>query len=219
MLEESSQRNDFIKRLIIANKDNIILAKLFTEFIEKYQYILEDIGVVRILETYFIDEPLELTHRALSETLKDAVPQLKEAIYGDANRESMHQSWTGALHEIFNDENNRKECPLNENDETVFQRKIDSLLLFAGIQQNSHRNGEIAVVGSLLSKLPNLANLTRTCEIFGVKELTIPTKKILDDSNYTSVTVTAEKWLPLIEVTERDLPNYLRVKKSNGYTV
>ena len=81
------------------------------------------------------------------------------------------------------------------------------------------RVGDLIVVGSLVSKMPNLANLTRSSEIFGVKELTIPSKKILTDQNFTSVTVTAEKWLPLVDVAPENIGLYIRMKKKEGYSV
>jgi len=52
--------------------------------------------------------------------------------------------------------------------------------------------GDLIVVASLLDKIPNIAHLTRTCEIFGCRELIIPSKKILQDEQYKAVSVSAE---------------------------
>jgi tRNA guanosine-2'-O-methyltransferase len=77
----------------------------------------------------------------------------------------------------------------------------------------------MCVVASLLTKLPNLANLTRTSEVLGISELVIPDKNILNDPIYTKVTVTAEKWIPIIECTEQNLPLFLKMKRENGFSV
>ena len=69
------------------------------------------------------------------------------------------------------------------------------------------------VVATLLEKVPNFGHLTRTCEIFGAKELVFPSKKILEDETYTAVSVTAEKHIPIVEVKEAYLMNYLLLKK------
>lgn len=77
----------------------------------------------------------------------------------------------------------------------------------------------MCVVASLLTKLPNLANLTRTCEVLGIGELVIPNKRILKNKQYTNVTVTAEKWIPIVECNEDNLPLFLKMKRENGFTV
>jgi tRNA G18 (ribose-2'-O)-methylase SpoU len=41
--------------------------------------------------------------------------------------------------------------------------------------------GDLIVVATLLAKIPNFGHLSRTCEIFGAKELVFPSKKILED--------------------------------------
>jgi len=74
--------------------------------------------------------------------------------------------------------------------------------------------GDLIIVATLLEKVPNFGHLTRTCEIFGVRELVFPSKKILDDDGYQAVSVTAEKHIPILEVKESYLMNYLLLKKS-----
>jgi len=83
------------------------------------------------------------------------------------------------------------------------------------------RNEEpsMIVVATLLDKIPNFANLTRTCEVFGVTQLVVPSIKILEDEAFKTISVTAEKWLPMIEVKEKDLMEYLKFKKLSGYTL
>ena len=79
--------------------------------------------------------------------------------------------------------------------------------------------GELIVVATLIDKIPNLANLTRTCEIFGVSELVIPNKEIMNDENFKNIAVTAEKWIQLIEIKEYELLSFLILKKNLGFKV
>ena len=42
--------------------------------------------------------------------------------------------------------------------------------------------------------------LARTCEIFGVSELVLSNIKVLEEKQFQSLSVTAEKWLTIKEV-------------------
>jgi len=78
---------------------------------------------------------------------------------------------------------------------------------------------DIIIVATLLEKVPNFANLTRTCEIFSVAQLVVPNIKIMEDEGFKAIAVTAERWLNMIEVKENQLAEYLQYKKMCGYTV
>jgi len=71
--------------------------------------------------------------------------------------------------------------------------------------RNKENKSELIVVATLVEKLPNLANLTRTCEVFGVDQLVINNKNIMNDDTFKHITVTAHKWMPMIEVVESNL--------------
>ena len=45
-----------------------------------------------------------------------------------------------------------------------------------------------------------LSGLCRTCEIFGVSEYVMGNIKFLNDRNFETLSVTAQKWLPITEV-------------------
>jgi len=77
----------------------------------------------------------------------------------------------------------------------------------------------LIVVASLIDKVPNLAGLARTGEIFQIEELVVPSRKIERDPVFQQIAVSAEKWLPLSEVIEEDLPGFLLDKKREGYTL
>ncbi|KAI8988894.1 hypothetical protein BDB01DRAFT_719270 [Pilobolus umbonatus] len=116
---------------------------------------------------------------------------------------------------------------VNSSSEEVFQKKImpweimletDMDLTKNLVKKNRKRN-QLIVVASLIDRLPNLAGLCRTCEIFNASELVLPSLKMKDDPGFTTVSVASEKWMPMSEVTENDLPAYLQNKKKEGYTL
>ena len=84
---------------------------------------------------------------------------------------------------------------------------------------NGRQRQSVLVCASLVDKVPNLAGLARTCEIFGLEGLTIPSKKLMNQPLFTQISVTAEKWVPVHEVTEEGMRPYLISCKRAGYTI
>jgi tRNA G18 (ribose-2'-O)-methylase SpoU len=58
----------------------------------------------------------------------------------------------------------------------------------------------LTLVASLIDKGTNLGGISRTCEIFNVKELVIGSLKYMEDKTFQSLSVTSEKWLNIKEV-------------------
>jgi len=77
----------------------------------------------------------------------------------------------------------------------------------------------LIVIASLIDKAPNLAGLCRTCEIFNCQALCLPNVKITKDQAFQSMSVTAEKWLPLREVPKTVLRDYLLSLRRQGYAL
>lgn len=65
-----------------------------------------------------------------------------------------------------------------------------------GTHRDSHR-----AVYFVIALLVNFPGLCRTCEIFGVSRLVVPSKRILEDKRFTALSVTSEKWIPIEEVS------------------
>lgn len=63
---------------------------------------------------------------------------------------------------------------------------------------------------SLIDKIPNLAGLARTSEIMNASSLIIPNAAVTTNDEFKGISVTSEKWLPIYEVKEKDLLNYLK---------
>ncbi|KAJ3152935.1 hypothetical protein HK101_001777, partial [Irineochytrium annulatum] len=86
------------------------------------------------------------------------------------------------------------------------------------VQIKKQRN-PLIIVATLVSKPPNIGGLCRTCEIFNAELLVVGNIKIKEDPTFTSTCVTADQWMPMLEVREPDLTDYLLAKKAEGYAL
>ncbi|XP_017131810.1 uncharacterized protein LOC108148980 [Drosophila elegans] len=78
---------------------------------------------------------------------------------------------------------------------------------------------ELIVVASLIDKLPNLGGLARTCEVLGVKTLILGLKSQAEKSDFTNLSMTAEKTLSIVEVKPETLAEFLLDKQMEGYKI
>ena len=110
-----------------------------------------------------------------------------------------------------------------------FQRKIlpiDALdLAIRSINEQHLHNAagkqkqKLVVCATLVDKVPNLAGLARTCEIFSASTLVMPNVQIRKQDDFKSISASAEGWIDLEEVKEGDLLGWLHQKKSEGYSI
>ncbi|OVA14952.1 tRNA/rRNA methyltransferase [Macleaya cordata] len=75
------------------------------------------------------------------------------------------------------------------------------------------------VVASLLDRIPNLAGLARTCEVFKTAGLAVADASVVNDKQFQLISVTAEKWVPIIEVPVSSLKVFLEKKKREGFSI
>jgi len=75
----------------------------------------------------------------------------------------------------------------------------------------------LIVIATLVDKMPNLAGLCRTCEIFNCEALCLPNARVVQDQAFKSMSVTAEKWLPIKEVPRASVRAYLLMLRQRGY--
>uniref|UniRef100_A0A8C3CKX6 tRNA (guanosine(18)-2'-O)-methyltransferase TARBP1 n=1 Tax=Cairina moschata TaxID=8855 RepID=A0A8C3CKX6_CAIMO len=80
-------------------------------------------------------------------------------------------------------------------------------------------NSRLIVVASLIDKPTNLGGLCRTSEIFGASALVVGSLHYVQDKQFQHLSVSAEQWLPLVEVKPSQLVDYLQQKKTEGYTI
>ncbi|KAJ9556344.1 hypothetical protein OSB04_010958 [Centaurea solstitialis] len=97
-------------------------------------------------------------------------------------------------------------------DQTLRARSVAMEKLKAGRQQ-------IILVASLIDRVPNLAGLARTCEVFKAASLVVDNTNILQDKQFQLISVTAEKWVPIIEVPVSNVKGFLEKKKQEGYSI
>ncbi|CAI9292192.1 unnamed protein product [Lactuca saligna] len=97
-------------------------------------------------------------------------------------------------------------------DEAIRARHVGMDKLKSGRQQ-------IILVASLLDRVPNLAGLARTCEVFKAASLVIDNANILHDKQFQLISVTAEKWVPIIEVPVSNVKGFLEKKKGEGFSI
>ncbi|KAJ1255216.1 hypothetical protein BS78_K277800 [Paspalum vaginatum] len=104
-----------------------------------------------------------------------------------------------------------------EEDDQVFNLALEARLHAAETIKQSRQ--ELIVVASLVDRIPNLAGLTRTCEVFRAAGLVVADKSILQDKQFRLISVTAEKWVPVTEVPVDSVKSYLERKRGEGYSV
>ena len=204
-------------KIMERNKENVVLSKLFEEVMGRYNSIVTELNLLGLLRSRFVGERLEIVHNYVCDQFKEVSLQGTIRSLDDSSTTRPDQACLEALASIYSE----MEQEVQGEESSIFQRKIDNVLSIFPVGESSRvqRPSEIVIVASLLQKLPNLANLTRTCEIFGAKELVIPSKSILKDQEFLSVTVTAEKWLPFVECPPEKLAQLLRMYKDSGYSV
>lgn len=96
---------------------------------------------------------------------------------------------------------------------TVVQSRITAMETMRGSRQ------PIILVASLLDRIPNLAGLARTCEVFKAAGLAIADASIVQDKQFQLISVTAEKWVPLMEVPVSSMKLFLEKKKREGFSI
>lgn len=78
---------------------------------------------------------------------------------------------------------------------------------------------QLIVVASLIDKLPNLAGLARTSEVFHLHSLVVPDASIVKEAQFQSISVSANLWMPIEEVPEVELQGWLAHKSAQGWTL
>ncbi|XP_020547413.1 uncharacterized protein LOC105155957 isoform X2 [Sesamum indicum] len=98
---------------------------------------------------------------------------------------------------------------------------LDQLLHSRGliVEKLKARRQQIILLASLIDRIPNLAGLARTCEVFRAAALAVADKSILNDKQFQLISVTAEKWVPVLEVPVGSMKAFLDKKKQEGFAI
>ncbi|CAH2353886.1 tRNA (guanosine(18)-2'-O)-methyltransferase [[Candida] railenensis] len=78
---------------------------------------------------------------------------------------------------------------------------------------------DLIVVSSLVDKPPNLGGICRLSDVLGAGLLTLHDLNVKNHSQFKTVAVTADRWMPMIEVKPEDIISYFHEKKREGYTL
>lgn len=81
------------------------------------------------------------------------------------------------------------------------------------------RRQDLIVVASLINKIPNLAGLARTCEIFRAAALVVEDVAVTRTDVWKAIAVSSTDWLRILECPENALAAFLSAKKSAGYAI
>ena len=81
------------------------------------------------------------------------------------------------------------------------------------------QRASIIVVASLIDKIPNLAGLARSCEVFRAESLVLSDRNVIKNQSFASISVTAEDWIQIEEVRPIALVPWLEAKKTCGYHI
>jgi len=95
------------------------------------------------------------------------------------------------------------------------RRAVDEAMATAKTQARQ----QLIIVASLIDKLPNLAGLARTCEVFRANKLVLADASITKHPEFASISVSAEHWVPIEQVSPIVLAPWLRKKATEGYTL
>jgi tRNA guanosine-2'-O-methyltransferase len=75
------------------------------------------------------------------------------------------------------------------------------------------------VLASLVTKVPNLGGLARTCEVLGLQSLVVHDIRIRSDQEFKSISVSAVEWLPIHGCRAEHMLSYVRARRKQGYTI
>lgn len=75
------------------------------------------------------------------------------------------------------------------------------------------------LVTSLIEKSTNLGGLSRTCEVFGIKEMVMRTAKVTSDKEFKSLSMSSENSVNVLEVKTEDLKSFILEMKKQRYSV
>ena len=175
-----------------------------------------------------VDEGEEANPTHMVDAIKDCLEEVyKEAHDDDAPTwKQMEDLLLGAdLANLPKQSNDVKK----ETELVNFQRKILPIdLLDLGIRSfhkqkfynaAGKKKQQLIVCATLIDKVPNLAGLARTCEIFSAQSLVIPNLQVRKQDDFKSISASANDWIEMEECKEDDLLCWLYKKKSAGYSI
>ncbi|XP_066253515.1 uncharacterized protein [Euwallacea similis] len=81
------------------------------------------------------------------------------------------------------------------------------------------KTSDFILIASLIEKSQNLGGLSRTCEVFGIKDIVFNDANVIKDKEFKSLSMSSESWINVIEVKVADLSVYIKSLQKEGYCV
>ncbi|CCH42275.1 tRNA guanosine-2'-O-methyltransferase TRM3 [Wickerhamomyces ciferrii] len=81
------------------------------------------------------------------------------------------------------------------------------------------KRSELIVISSLVDKPPNLGGICRLCDVLGAGLMTVDDLRVKKHPQFKNVAVTADYHMPITEVKIEDIPQFMKEKKREGYTL
>ncbi|XP_039313554.1 uncharacterized protein LOC105193761 isoform X2 [Solenopsis invicta] len=85
--------------------------------------------------------------------------------------------------------------------------------------QDTQSHEGLIVVASFVERSPNLGGIARTCEILGVRALVVANANCVKDKEFQYLSVSADKWLNILQVKPHELQKFLLDKKNAGWSL
>lgn len=77
----------------------------------------------------------------------------------------------------------------------------------------------LIVLALLVDKPPNLGGICRLLDVLGAGTLALNDLRVARHPQFKTVAVTAEQWMPMVEVPVASIAEYMRARKREGYTL
>lgn len=104
-----------------------------------------------------------------------------------------------------------------EREDQLIEQMLKSRIMC--IEKLKANRQQLILVASLIDRIPNLAGLARTCEVFKASGLAIADSSVVQDKQFQLISVTADKWIPIIEVPVNSVKTFLERKKREGFSI
>uniref|UniRef100_A0A4W3K2G7 tRNA (guanosine(18)-2'-O)-methyltransferase TARBP1 n=1 Tax=Callorhinchus milii TaxID=7868 RepID=A0A4W3K2G7_CALMI len=140
---------------------------------------------------------------------RNKLSELKSTDWVQRDKADLDAEWTDVQKKIIPWKNSIPDQDL----ELIYQERATKL------GKSSNSSSSLIVVASLIDKPTNLGGLCRTSEIFGASVLVVNNMHCVNDKQFQALSVSAEQWMPVIEVKPAQLVEYLQQKKTEGYTI
>lgn len=224
-------------------KDDAVLASMYSFLESNSEMARLRAKQVNFFDSYDVDGACSLQgllsisvddgEEASPTHLVDAIKQCLVEVYSELHEEDAplwKQMEALSMNDEMTSSANKEEDQTHEETELVnFQRKILPVdLLDLSIQSMKDqklynaagkRKQNLIICATLVDKVPNLAGLARTAEIFAASTLVMPNMLIRKQDDFKTISASANDWIEMEECKEEELLSWLHQKKIQGFTI